>query len=165
MRTVTGRLPRGMTTRAPSKIPYQSAEHPVLRPPLNLLFTHRGQTLPVSPSLRRGPAGSLCLARLRATIRCSFITGRSPNRCHPVAERFAYAETGTGFSLTREAVRDSSAPFALLTAFRMTDTRPSAFAFSLEPRISPNRKSRRGRRGRIRRISGISGTVRHRPRT
>ena len=35
-------------------------------------------------------------------------------------ERFAEAETGTGTPLTRDAVRDSSTPFALLTPVRMT---------------------------------------------
>ncbi|MGH7881217.1 MAG: hypothetical protein ACREQD_17215 [Candidatus Binataceae bacterium] len=35
-------------------------------------------------------------------------------------EGFAERETGTGFSLTREAVRDSSTAFALLTTLRMT---------------------------------------------
>ncbi|MGH7841305.1 MAG: aldehyde dehydrogenase family protein, partial [Candidatus Binataceae bacterium] len=35
-------------------------------------------------------------------------------------EGFAERETGTGFSLTREAVRDSSTPFALLATLRMT---------------------------------------------
>jgi hypothetical protein len=37
------------------------------------------------------------------------------------AERFAGTETGTGFTLTREAVRDPATTFALLTSFRMTD--------------------------------------------
>jgi hypothetical protein len=36
-------------------------------------------------------------------------------------ELFAVAETGTGFPLKREAVRDSFASFALLTLFRMTE--------------------------------------------
>jgi hypothetical protein len=36
-------------------------------------------------------------------------------------ERFAVAETGTGFSLMRETVRDASTAFALLTAFSMTE--------------------------------------------
>jgi hypothetical protein len=38
-----------------------------------------------------------------------------------IVERFAVAETGAGFPLTREAVRDSFASFALLTSFRMTE--------------------------------------------
>jgi hypothetical protein len=44
----------------------------------------------------------------------------SRNYPRPKAERFANAETGTGFTLTREAVRDSSTIFALLTSLRMT---------------------------------------------
>jgi hypothetical protein len=36
-------------------------------------------------------------------------------------ERFADAETGAGFTLTREAVRDHSTSFALLTSLTMTD--------------------------------------------
>jgi hypothetical protein len=36
-------------------------------------------------------------------------------------ERFADTETGTGFTLTRETVRDASTTFALLTALSMTE--------------------------------------------
>jgi hypothetical protein len=36
-------------------------------------------------------------------------------------ERFADSETGTGITRTRDAVRDSSTAFALLTPVRMTN--------------------------------------------
>jgi hypothetical protein len=38
----------------------------------------------------------------------------------PKLERFADAETGTGFTLRREAVRDPVTSFALFTSLRMT---------------------------------------------
>jgi hypothetical protein len=45
------------------------------------------------------------------------------SRKHPYAivERFAVAESGTGFPLKREAVRDSSLRSRLLTVVRMTE--------------------------------------------
>jgi hypothetical protein len=57
--------------------------------------------------------GAFRLALLRQLVWC-------PANTFIKKERFADPEFGTGFPLKREAVRDSSASFALLTSVRMT---------------------------------------------
>jgi hypothetical protein len=55
--------------------------------------------------------------------------------CINKMERFAN-RTGTGITLTRDAVRDSSTPFALLTSVGMTDRSPVIEVISGRPHSS-----------------------------